>query len=349
MHPRVVAAVVDAVPCLLYIFALLVALAGRADGSDPPAATPSTTLTGLWQVYSHALPTKVFALLVKDVSGVSVRTAPPVDGRRVSRWFDFSTAPTSALELGMLHLHSFLSPARSFAGCEWWTERRPHNVSLPFAVEKDEALAADSSRVVHPSIASILYTHQSPSPSLITHQRLVGGRLHPPRLSKALYSVPAVNSLVVFNGSLLHGVVGHEEYGERIVLRMNFWTERPGRPDCEDLRMGELTGLHQLAANQIARLQAELRAYAVGKVGSKGDKRAVRQRVQPIALHMDGHSSAREFTMEVRGGLEQQSALTLPTALKPGETYALNWGEKRRLDEKPAESVEVSAGTHEEL
>lgn len=143
-----------------------------------------------------------------------------------------------------------------FTGVEWWVHKRKVGEEyMRFHFDKDEGEWASNAKMKHPVISSVFYITQAGGATLIVSQEAnpTMTRLLPARPLGGFESSPRENSLLVFPGSLLHGVLPAtnipvlkdgkiqwmcpEFLGEwRVTLLMNWWDSPLNDESCRQLR-----------------------------------------------------------------------------------------------------------------
>ncbi|MBU8895034.1 hypothetical protein DRW03_02085 [Corallococcus sp. H22C18031201] len=192
----------------------------------------------LVQLTEAALPAPLFHRLLRRVSAVGqerLRTT-----YQTTFWYDFGP-PTNVVEQVVHTLRPTLAARRRIAGVEWWLSRMsPNDVRVDFHQDLDERLARAGGPRVHPRISSVLFLNRVRGGALAVTRELPcddNPSLAPSRLDNLTLVAPRPNRLVVFDGTLTHGVLDANNdipdgrlpgtARERRTLVMNWWTARP--------------------------------------------------------------------------------------------------------------------------
>ncbi|KAI8809551.1 hypothetical protein BJ742DRAFT_771028 [Cladochytrium replicatum] len=121
---------------------------------------------------------------------------------------------------------------------EWWAHNRPHCDGHQLHFDSDhEGNALDASGAPrHPIVSSVLYLSEPVKgsvvggPTLVTNQRLVD-----PLADRGYLVYPKLNRYVVFDGSVLHGVIpgrgpAASRDARRVTFMVAFWADIRTRP-----------------------------------------------------------------------------------------------------------------------
>ena len=190
---------------------------------------------------------------------------------RLCRWFPIDTFPQTALEEAILHLVHLAKPGVRLVGFEWWVQQIRSGGPLGFHVDKDEAVASNEHYLLHPLWSSVFYVTNEGGATLITNQMSPKGSGYEPRVpEEACWSFPEQNKFLLFNGTLLHGVVppssAHSAQQQaqaslmnrdRITFLVNFWHVKPKEPNCVGLDHSRVPGLQVLSRHSILQLRQQ--------------------------------------------------------------------------------------------
>ncbi len=192
----------------------------------------------LVELTEEALPAPTFRRLLRRLGAVGserLRTT-----YQTTFWYDFG-APTNVVEDIILTLRPRIAGRKRIAGVEWWLSRMyPTNVQVDFHQDRDEKLALRTGTLIHPRIGSVLFLNQVRGGALAVTRELPDPEnpaLAPRKLDTLTLVAPRPNRLVVFEGSLTHGVLDANNQiptgrlpGRarlRRTLIMNWWHVRP--------------------------------------------------------------------------------------------------------------------------
>lgn len=162
------------------------------------------------------------------------------DTYQTTFWYDFGP-PANVVEDVISGLKPLVVGRRRIAGVEWWLSRMyPTDVRVDFHQDRDEKLALRTGKLVHPRISSVLFLNRVRGGALVvTREKPDDGNpsLAPSRMDTADLVTPRPNRLVLFDGTLTHGVLDAENQipdGKlpgrsrlRRTLVMNWWGHRP--------------------------------------------------------------------------------------------------------------------------
>ena len=122
-----------------------------------------------------------------------------------------------------------------WSGAEWWIQTRSGLDPLHFHCDCAEGRKNGEANV-HPLLSTVLYLTDSGGPTLVMDAELSHDAdddpltFVPPSPQDGVLSYPARGRAIVFDGSLLHGVIEDKAEGSketRVTLLMNFWRVRP--------------------------------------------------------------------------------------------------------------------------
>jgi len=110
---------------------------------------------------------------------------------------------------------------------EWWVHSRPHSSGHQLHFDSDETRLHKESTPQHPLVSVVLFINDGSvgGPTLVTNQTLDG-----PSADKGWLVYPAENRLVMFNASLLHGVIPGKGTNpstnkRRLTFMIGFWRD----------------------------------------------------------------------------------------------------------------------------
>ena len=152
-------------------------------------------------------------------------------------WLAAEAPARSAVARAARHLEAALELDAGAAGVEWWQQRVPSDAPMRAHWDKDECEAADGLQLTHPSLATVLYLDDAGGPTLVLPWRAApaggGFELAAADDEVATAAFPKANTLLCFQGDLLHGVLPCATGGgERATLLMNWWRGKPRAPCC---------------------------------------------------------------------------------------------------------------------
>jgi len=319
----------------------------------------------LYRAYRNAIPANLFARMEADcrvMAGYEERQPVLLDGKRMTRWMPLGATPRTALEEAILHLAKLAKadPAR-LVGFEWWVQAIGGAAPLGFHVDKDEAVASHEKYLLHPLWSSVFYVTSTGGGTLITNQYSPRGNGYEPEVAtEAAWSFPEENKFLLFNGTLLHGVVPGSATGtggtgqgiERITFLVNFWHVKPKEPNCLPLRHEDVPGLTLLSAAELDELRRE-----------EADQPSPKPKRQPLSfvdMTPQAHTDVTRFQMDLPGGGKQHINLPVFETPPTGQTFHLLYEPRRstkktrqpkatgdRADEEPKASQ--SSGSTEPL
>jgi hypothetical protein len=197
-----------------------------------------------------ALPPVLWRKLLRGVSRVGDERLR--DTYQTTFWFPFSDAPACLPELAALALLPLIppSPEAPLIGVEWWLSRmRTNDVRVDFHRDRDERLALERGKVVHPRHSSVLFLNTSKGGLLAVtadEPNEDNPSCAPDRHDFALVR-PSPNRFAHFRGDLTHGVLdanndiptgklpGRPRLRKALIL--NWWHRAPlGIPRWRDTR-----------------------------------------------------------------------------------------------------------------
>jgi hypothetical protein len=189
------------------------------------------------QVIHDALPARDFQRLLRRVRALGTERLRRT--YQTTFWYDFGP-PTNVVEQVILTLRPRLPQGRRIIGVEWWLSRMyTTDVQVDFHQDRDEKLALATGRLVHPRVSSVLFLNRVRGGALAITEELPdpdNPSLAPAGMDFALVA-PRPNRLVLFDGTLTHGVLDADNqvpHGRlpgrsrlRLTLAMNWWHRRP--------------------------------------------------------------------------------------------------------------------------
>lgn len=195
-------------------------------------------MKSLVQLTEGALPAPTFRRLLRRLGTVGRERLR--DTYQTTFWYDFS-APTNVVEDIIHTLRPHIAGKRRIAGVEWWLSRMyPTDVRVDFHQDRDEKLALQTGKLIHPKLGSVLFLNRVRGGALAVTEELPDPEnpsLAPRKLDTLTLVAPRPNRLVVFDGSLTHGVLDANNQipdGKlpgrsrlRRTLIMNWWHVRP--------------------------------------------------------------------------------------------------------------------------
>lgn len=291
----------------------------------------------LYRAYNDALPAPLFPLLERDVLAVSeweLRQPALPSGKRRTRWLPIGQTPKTALEEAVLHLAEIAKPDISCIGYEWWIQRIKSHEPLGFHVDKDESIATHQMRLVHPLWSSVFYVTDIGGGTLITDQFSPEGNGYvPEQPTEGSWSFPKKNKYLVFNGTLLHGVIKSDHSidpaagRERITFLINYWPYKPELPNCDYLDHQDVPGLTLLSRAELKSLREEVEEWKeTQKAQGAKNHKPIREALATVDLTPGTIVDHFPFTIQLPGDRSQR--VTLPRITSPGKTYQLRWVKK---------------------
>jgi hypothetical protein len=191
--------------------------------------------------FANALPAALFReLRAECIARRAAERQSVMDPRSLQQtsWLAAEAPARSAVARAARHLEAALElDADAVAGVEWWQQRVPSDAPMRAHWDKDECEAADGLQLTHPSLATVLYLDDAGGPTLVLPWRAApaGGRFELAAADDevATAAFPKANTLLCFQGDLLHGVLPcASSGGERATLLMNWWRSKPRAPCC---------------------------------------------------------------------------------------------------------------------
>ena len=192
------------------------------------------------RAFANALPAALFReLRAECIARRAAERQSVMDPRSLQQtsWLAAEAPARSAVARAARHLEAALElDADAVAGVEWWQQRVPSDAPMRAHWDKDECEAADGLQLTHPSLATVLYLDDAGGPTLVLPWRAApaGGRFELAAADDevATAAFPKANTLLCFQGDLLHGVLPCAKNGERATLLMNWWRSKPRAPCC---------------------------------------------------------------------------------------------------------------------
>ncbi|XXF76077.1 hypothetical protein P2318_23860 [Myxococcaceae bacterium GXIMD 01537] len=185
-----------------------------------------------------ALPVPTFRRLLRRVGTLGSERLR--DTYQTTFWYDFGE-PANVVEALILSLRPRVAGRRPIIGVEWWLSRmNTTDVRVDFHQDRDEKLAQRTGQLIHPRRGSVLFLNRVRGGALAVTRELPDPEnpsLAPRRLDTLTLVAPRPNRLVVFEGSLTHGVLDANNQvpdgklpgrvRQRRTLIMNWWHVRP--------------------------------------------------------------------------------------------------------------------------
>lgn len=192
----------------------------------------------LVQLTEPALPAPLFRRLLRRVGALGPERLRHT--YQTTFWYDFGP-PANVVEEVIHTLRPSVAGRRRITGVEWWLSRmRTTDVRVDFHQDRDERLALRTGELVHPRLSSVLFLNTVRGGALAVTRELPHAdnpSLAPERLDDLTLVAPRPNRLVVFDGTLTHGVLDARNQipdgklpgssRERRTLVMNWWAARP--------------------------------------------------------------------------------------------------------------------------
>ncbi|WP_434345315.1 hypothetical protein ACN6A1_24390 [Myxococcus virescens] len=192
----------------------------------------------LVRLTENAVPPLLFRRLLRRLGAVGTERLRQT--YQTTFWYDFGPA-ANVVEDIILTLRPHIAGKRRVAGVEWWLSRMyPTDVRVDFHQDRDEKLAQRTGELVHPRISSVLFLNRVRGGALVVTPEPpdpANPSLAPTRLDTADLVTPRPNRLVVFDGTLTHGVLDADNQipdgklpgtsRQRRTLVMNWWGHRP--------------------------------------------------------------------------------------------------------------------------
>jgi len=203
----------------------------------------------LVQLFESALPEALFRRLLRRVGALGSERLR--NTYQTTFWYGFGE-PTNVVEEAILALRPRVVGRRRIAGVEWWLSRMSTtDVRVDFHQDRDEKLALSTGRLVHPRLSSVLFLNRARGGALaVTRQPPDPDNpsLAPRRLDDLTLVAPRPNRLVVFDGTLTHGVLDANNQipdgklpgtgRQRRTIPLNWWASRPtGVPTWAETRI----------------------------------------------------------------------------------------------------------------
>jgi hypothetical protein len=190
------------------------------------------------RVVHEALPEALFERLrrrVRRLGGERLRAT-----YQTTFWYAFGP-PLSVVDEVVLAVRALLPAGLRVAGVEWWLSRMyTTDVQVDFHRDRDERLARETGRQVHPRLSSVLFLNRVRGGALALSPEPPDPRrpaLAPARLDTLTLVAPRPNRLALFEGALTHGVLDARNQVPRgrlpgrsrlrCALIMNWWQRRP--------------------------------------------------------------------------------------------------------------------------
>ena len=150
--------------------------------------------------------------------------------------------------------------------------------------------------------------------TLITDQYSPEGNGYlPEQPTEGSWSFPRKNKYLVFNGTLLHGVIKGDHSiepsvsRERITFLINYWSYKPELPNCDYLDHHEVPGLEVVSKNELKQLRKEIDEWTEAQKakGAKNHK-PIREALATIDLSPATSVDHFPFTIQLPGDRSQR-------------------------------------------
>jgi len=192
----------------------------------------------LTRIIDRALPPPLFSALRRKV--VALGNERLKTTYQTTFWFPLDAEPRSVPEVCALKLKALLPPLEDVVGVEWWLSRMyTHDVRVDFHQDRDEQLALQRGKQVHPRMSSVFFLNEAEGGLLaVTAQppQEDNPSCAPDVLDFELVR-PAPNRFTFFEGSLTHGVLDADNQIPdkplrrktplRLALILNWWHRVP--------------------------------------------------------------------------------------------------------------------------
>lgn len=185
-----------------------------------------------------ALPPALFRRVLRGVKALGDKRL--AQSYRTTFWFDFRSPPSSLVEEAALVLRRHVPDGAGLVGCEWWLSRmRTSNVQVDFHLDRDEHLALQTGRQVHPTYSSVLFLNRCRGGllAITAEPPCEENPACAPEVLDFELIRPEPNRYALFSGRLTHGVLDARgeipgrrlprETGLRLAIALNYWTHRP--------------------------------------------------------------------------------------------------------------------------
>lgn len=151
-------------------------------------------------------------------------------------WIDFEQEPANRLEELILKLCRHVD-CHGCIGVEWWLSVTDPNATPYWLLnphfDREDISEAAEGPLIHPTVGSVFFLRSVPYGDLVIFDQVMkDGSLSPERPKDMDFVKPKENLYCIFDGRLLHGVMGRlwremEESPIRIALGLNYWTRVP--------------------------------------------------------------------------------------------------------------------------
>jgi hypothetical protein len=196
-----------------------------------------------------ALPSALFSRLRRAVDRVGEQRLRAT--YQTTFWYPLGEEPKMIVEQCAQEVRRHLPPLPDIIGVEWWLSRmRTTDVRVDFHQDRDEKLALERGKLVHPRVSSVLFLNAVRG-GLLAVTSEAPNEDNPsfaPDLHDFALVRPVPNRFVFFEGSLTHGVLDANNaipHGKptakgqmRKTLIFNWWHRRPlDVPQFEERRV----------------------------------------------------------------------------------------------------------------
>jgi hypothetical protein len=232
-----------------------------------PEAKMPELLQGVYR-YQDALPKDLFGA----VSAVAQSDLPWVSAK-TTYWQRADAPGDTVIEAAIRRLALMIPDPGPIIGIDWWLRVKPVTDFFPFHFDKDETRTMIGGEILHPTYIGVLYLTDVGGLTVIVDQTInaVSRELEPADFSRGLESPAQSNAFLAFPGHLRHCILPPElvaqststRNAQRGSLILNFWTQRPLAPACQDPRAEQmipyqdLGGPHSSQSSDCAESSAE--------------------------------------------------------------------------------------------
>jgi hypothetical protein len=201
----------------------------------PTVTAPAPSLV---RIIDEALPAPLFKLLSQGVKKVGSERLK--NTYQTTFWYPLEAPPSCVPEACALALLPRLPSLPDVIGVEWWLSRmRTNDVRVDFHQDRDEQLALERGKTVHPRMSSVLFLNEARG-GLLAVTAEPPNDDNPSRAPDLLdfeLVRPKANRFTYFEGSLTHGVLDANNQipdgpvGRKTPLRLalilNWWQRVP--------------------------------------------------------------------------------------------------------------------------
>lgn len=299
------------------------------------------------KAWNDVLPDSLTTLLNADIDKIvpyEATSGTLKDYKKVTRFLKSTHRAKTAIEVTIRYMEEIVKPweyTDHYEGAEWWVQQVPTDQKgkIGFHLDKDESVASNQMRLVHPIWGSIMYLTNSGGCTLIFDQYSpTGNGYFPDPYEEGEMVCPEANKYAIFNGTYLHGVLpGRDDHRvaeetTRRTFLVNFWGKMPEPPNCLFLDHREVDGLKILSKKKAKKLMEKVKEDA-----ANAEKKKKRISLKKIDLSVVS-AAVPTYTLpiELPGGRVRH--VPLPSDVPPHSTMTLIWG---------GENAARNAGEHE--